>query len=125
VRGTGRVFYYWWQEGVPAGGRVVEQDRNMTVRRRYTRGGKPVAVDREGRVLFDQGETYVVEIAVRAHRPAVNVAIADLLPAGLEIANPRIATSHWNAELPEDALKDEHGHRIPYEMVTPAHVELR
>ncbi len=23
------------------------------------------------------------------------------------------------------ALKDEHGHRIPYEMVTPAHVELR
>jgi uncharacterized protein YfaS (alpha-2-macroglobulin family) len=88
-QGAGSLYYFWEMEGISAGGRVREEDNYLQVRRVFmTRDGKPMT---QG--TFKQNDLVMVVIMLRS-TPAAgevkNVAITDLLPAGLEIENPRL-----------------------------------
>ncbi|MCK4857059.1 MAG: alpha-2-macroglobulin family protein, partial [candidate division Zixibacteria bacterium] len=87
LTGKGTCYYYWRADGIPLNRDIDEYDHDLRVRRRY--------LDEEGNPLdhadFKQGDMLVAEITVKATAGAIaNVAIVDLLPAGLEIENPRL-----------------------------------
>lgn len=78
-------------EGLPIGG-VPAYDRNLQIRRRW--------LDREGQPIteLEVGDLVQVEVVLSAPGLASgerieNVAVMDLLPAGLEVENPRLASS--------------------------------
>lgn len=87
--GTGSLYYFWTLEGISPTGRITEEDQYLQVRRQFLdRNGRPL-----GRAEFRQNDLVVVKITLQAGTYAgevPNVAITDLLPAGLEIENPRI-----------------------------------
>ncbi|MET4076025.1 MG2 domain-containing protein [Hymenobacter sp. UYCo722] len=87
--GKGSLYYFWETEGISASGQVKEEDSYLKVRRQFlTRDGVPL-----GTPSFRQNDLVVVKITLEAGDGAgkiKNVAITDLLPAGLEIENPRI-----------------------------------
>ena len=87
--GSGSLFYFWETEGVSASGQVREEDAYLRVRRQFlNRDGVPL-----GTPTFRQNDLVVVKITLQSADAAgdvKNVAITDLLPAGLEIENPRI-----------------------------------
>ncbi|WP_197070480.1 alpha-2-macroglobulin family protein [Hymenobacter sp. DG25B] len=89
TQGQGSLYYFWETEGISPGGQVLEEDAYLQVRRTFlTRTGQPV-----GAPAFRQNDLVVVKITLQAPGAAgeiKNVAITDLLPAGLEIENPRI-----------------------------------
>ncbi|MGI4737098.1 MAG: alpha-2-macroglobulin family protein [Janthinobacterium lividum] len=89
AKGAGALYYFWELEGISAGGRVREEDSYLKVRRQFlTRDGAPI-----GAASFRQNDLVVVKITLQAAAAAgevKNVAITDLLPAGLEIENPRL-----------------------------------
>ena len=89
ITGTGDCYYYAETSGVPMTAQA-EKDNGLQVRR--------VLLDRAGRNVdlnhIKQGDLLVAQITVTTMEDSVdNVAIVDLLPAGLEIENPRLATS--------------------------------
>jgi uncharacterized protein YfaS (alpha-2-macroglobulin family) len=90
--GAGALYYSWEAEGISAGGRVREEDSYLKVRRQFlTRTGQPVGV-----ASFRQNDLVVVKLTIQAADAAgevKNVAITDLLPAGLEIENPRLGVT--------------------------------
>ncbi|WP_216690081.1 helix-turn-helix domain-containing protein [Hymenobacter siberiensis] len=87
--GRGSLYYYWETEGISASGQVHEEDSYLKVRRQFlNRDGVPL-----GAPVFRQNDLVVVKITLEAAESAgqvKNFAINDLLPAGLEIENPRI-----------------------------------
>ncbi|MFC6226019.1 alpha-2-macroglobulin [Hymenobacter artigasi] len=87
--GSGSLYYYWETEGISASGQVHEEDSFLKVRRQFlNRDGVPL-----GAPVFRQNDLVVVKITLESAESAgqvKNVAITDLLPAGLEIENPRI-----------------------------------
>ncbi|AYA37278.1 alpha-2-macroglobulin family protein [Hymenobacter oligotrophus] len=87
--GMGPLYYFWTLEGISRTGQVREEDQYLQVRRQFLdRTGQPL-----GRAEFRQNDLVVVKITLQAADYAgevPNVAITDLLPAGLEIENPRI-----------------------------------
>ena len=88
VSGKGSLYYYWSAEGIPRTGKCAEYDRGLRVRRQYlTRGGEPLNLARVA-----HGKVIRVKLAVESEREIPNLVISDLLPAGFEIENPRIAT---------------------------------
>ncbi|MDO7887394.1 alpha-2-macroglobulin family protein [Hymenobacter cheonanensis] len=90
--GAGALYYFWEAEGISAGGRVREEDSYLKVRRQFlTRTGQPVRA-----ASFRQNDLVVVKLTIQAADAAgevKNVAITDLLPAGLEIENPRLGAT--------------------------------
>jgi uncharacterized protein YfaS (alpha-2-macroglobulin family) len=87
IQGTGVCYYYWTAFGIPTSPDIKEFDQELTVRRRY--------LDKDGHVInydqFHQGDLVVAEITIKALTENLdNVIIADLLPAGFEIENPRL-----------------------------------
>lgn len=90
--GAGALYYFWEAEGISAGGRVREEDSYLKVRRQFlTRTGQLV-----GTASFRQNDLVVVKLTIQAADAAgevKNVAITDLLPAGLEIENPRLGVT--------------------------------
>ncbi|QNP52731.1 hypothetical protein H9L05_03000 [Hymenobacter qilianensis] len=86
--GTGSLYYFWETEGISPGGQIQEEDAYLRVRRQYlNRAGQPIGN------TFRQNDLVIVKITLQAPEAAgdiPNVAITDLLPAGLEIENPRI-----------------------------------
>jgi uncharacterized protein YfaS (alpha-2-macroglobulin family) len=87
INGTGACYYYWRADGLPAGKYIDEYDHDLVVRRRYLDDqGNPVDYQN-----LTQGELVVAKITLEAPAASVdNVAVVDLLPAGLEIENPRL-----------------------------------
>ena len=87
--GSGNLYYFWETEGISASGQVHEEDAYLRVRRQFlNRDGVPLGIP-----SFRQNDLVVVKITLEAADAAgeiKNVAITDLLPAGLEIENPRI-----------------------------------
>ncbi|SHJ12586.1 hypothetical protein SAMN02745146_2362 [Hymenobacter daecheongensis DSM 21074] len=87
--GTGSLYYFWETEGVSPVNTVREEDSFLRVRRQFlNRNGNSV-----GSPTFRQNDLVVVKITIQSADAAgdvKNVAITDLLPAGLEIENPRI-----------------------------------
>jgi len=88
VNGTGVLHYYWSVEGIPLHADAEEKDSKIKVRRRLL-SSKGEELDPQ---TILQGEMIVVEIEVENRTGVNNLVINDLLPAGLEIENPRIAT---------------------------------
>jgi hypothetical protein len=89
-QGPGGFLYYARWQGVPADGRIEEDDRGIRVRRQM--------LDLEGRSLersrWAQGDVAVVRLVLDTFDAVYdNIVIEDLLPAGLEIENPALATS--------------------------------
>jgi uncharacterized protein YfaS (alpha-2-macroglobulin family) len=103
LRGDGRVYYSLVTEGIRTDGRIALEDRNLQVRREF--------LDRNGNAVGQMGirrnDLVVVKITVTSAVDRLeNVAVNDLLPAGLEIENPRISdATHYafikNATLPD------------------------
>ncbi|MBD2766552.1 alpha-2-macroglobulin [Hymenobacter sp. BT664] len=87
--GSGNLYYFWEVEGISPSGYVKEEDSYLKVRRQFlNRAGQPL-----GTPTFRQNDLVVVKITIEAGDAAgtvKNVAITDLLPAGLEIENSRI-----------------------------------
>ena len=87
--GRGSLYYFWQLEGIAPNNEVPEEDAFLRVRRQFlTRDGQPL-----GRADFRQNDLVVVRVSLESAAAAgnvANVAITDLLPAGLEIENPRI-----------------------------------
>ncbi|MBC6697677.1 alpha-2-macroglobulin family protein [Hymenobacter puniceus] len=86
--GRGSLYYFWETEGISPTGQIREEDAYLQVRRQFlNRNGQPVGTS------FRQNDLVVVKITIQSAESAgevKNVAITDLLPAGLEIENPRI-----------------------------------
>ena len=87
IQGTGTCYYYWQAFGIPTSPDIREFDQELMVRRRYLdKEGQPIRYDQ-----FRQGDMIVAEITAKALTEDLdNVIIADLLPAGFEIENPRL-----------------------------------
>lgn len=87
--GVGNLYYFTQSEGIPVNGRILEEDKGLRVRRTYlTRNGQPVGELR-------QNDLVVVKITlVSVNKLDVeNVVVTDLLPAGLEVENPRLTNT--------------------------------
>jgi len=87
VAGSGTCYYYWQTSGVRPGVDVEEVDKGITVRR--------TILDRDGNPLdyrkIPHAQMVVVKIEMEAlSKNLKNVIICDMLPAGLEIENPRL-----------------------------------
>jgi uncharacterized protein YfaS (alpha-2-macroglobulin family) len=87
--GRGSLYYFWETEGISPTSKVLEEDSYLKVRRYFlNRNGQPM-----GTPTFRQNDLVVIKITIEAGDAAgtvKNVAITDLLPAGLEIENSRI-----------------------------------
>ena len=87
TRGKGNMYYYWEEEGIPAGSTMKESDNYLKVRKHFfDRYGKPVSGN-----TFKQNELVIVQITLEKtfSNDVQNIVITDLLPAGFEIENPR------------------------------------
>lgn len=86
AKGSGNVYYFAQSEGVPASGKISEEDKGLRVRREF--------LNREGKSVSDirQNDLVVVKISVVSTNglDVDNVVVTDLLPAGLEVENPRL-----------------------------------
>lgn len=88
MKGEGTAYYALTVSGVPLSpAEVKESDKGIKVRREYlTRDGKPVDV-----TALRQGDVIIAHITVTPIITGLeNVVIVDMLPAGLEIENPRL-----------------------------------
>jgi hypothetical protein len=110
AEGTGKIYYFWETEGLTPDGSYSEEDSHLKVRRTFfSRTGKPVTDLKNIR----RNELIVVKITLEntARNMIENVVVSDILPACLEIENPRISS------IPELAwIKD---------MSTPDHTDIR
>ncbi len=91
--GSGALYYFWQAEGLSQSTSVPEEDSYLQVRKSfYDRYGNPVSGN-----SFRQNDLIVVRVSIVStnNQRVDNVVITDMLPAGFEIENPRIA------ELPE------------------------
>lgn len=113
--GGGELFYYWELSGISKTGSYDEEDRNLKVRRAYFRkNGDPVLIPR-----FRQNDLVVVRITLSTeyNDQVDNIAVADLLPAGLEIENPRLvdmSTLPWIKDRNEPEHMDIRDDRIHF-----------
>ena len=89
TQGKGDLYYFWETEGVSADGSFIEEDSYLKVRKKF--------YDRNGRLItsnnFKQNDLVVVMLSIQCsnNKRVENVAMTDILPAGLEIENPRIS----------------------------------
>ncbi len=107
--GTGTLYYFWDTEGLSADGSFPQEDSFLQVRRTFlTRTGQPLNPE-----SIMQNDLVVVKISLASTNKASvdNVVITDMLPAGLEIENPRVGAV---AELAW--IKDNH---------EPDHLDIR
>lgn len=90
ITGKGACYYYWQASGVSADRTIQEYDNRLRVRREYfTADGDPLDTN-----SIRLGDQIVAKITAEAlDKNLENVIIDDLLPACLEIENPRLATS--------------------------------
>ena len=87
---SGACYYSVRTRGIPAPAAYKPLTAGLEVARQYlSRDGQPLAEDTAA-----QGGLVVVKFAVRATQgPLANVVLENLLPAGLEVENPRLSTS--------------------------------
>ncbi len=87
IQGQGTCYYAWRAEGIPSRLNIDEFDHDLMVRRHYL-NEQGIPADYSN---FKQGELIVGKITIKAMTEALeNVAIVDMLSAGLEIENPRL-----------------------------------
>src|SRR5207248_3116929 len=83
-----KAYVSWLATGVPTTA-PADADNGLKIRRRFLdERGKPLA-----RNLVHSGELVQVELTLESSSTLSNLVVEDLLPAGLEIENPRLETS--------------------------------
>lgn len=84
----GHAWYSILDEGVPVEAPATPQDNGLVIRRQYLdRDGNPIDLE-----AIEQGQTVVCRLLLKSEKGTVNdVVISDLVPAGLEIENPRLS----------------------------------
>lgn len=98
LTGNGECYYFMKASGISNRTDLPEYDRGLTVRRVYR--------DRQGKLLnssqIRQGDLIIAELSITTKQDNLdNIAIIDMLPAGLEIDNPRLANNSnyaWMSE---------------------------
>ncbi len=106
--GDAPVFVHLVTAGMPKEPRTEPVSEGMTITRSYLNDDGGAQSDN----VFGHGASYLVHLQLRCAVDAENVLIADLLPAGFEVVNPR---------LDADALA---GRPLPA-AATPTHLEVR
>lgn len=109
TQGKGSLYYFAQAEGLSASGKYEEIDNVLKVRKQfYSRSGQPL-----GEAKFKQNQLIVVKITLSTMNGlnVDNVVVTDMLPAGLEIENPRL-----NADRELTWIKDQS---------TPEHFDIR
>jgi len=109
TQGRGSLYYFAQAEGLSASGKYEEIDNVLKVRKQfYSRSGQPL-----GEAKFKQNQLIVVKITLSTMNGlnVDNVVVTDMLPAGLEIENPRL-----NADRELTWIKDQN---------TPEHFDIR
>ncbi len=88
--GPGIMYYSWRSRGVPVDGESMAEDRQMSISRELLDiNGNVIKADK-----LTQGSLVVVKISVDTHGETLhNLAIEDLLPAGLEVENATLKTA--------------------------------
>jgi alpha-2-macroglobulin len=88
--GPGLLYYVARAEGVPPAADIAEEDKGLSVRREFLdASGAPLNI-----AELHQGDLVVVKITLSTQdRTLDNIAIEELLPAGLEIENPNLVTT--------------------------------
>lgn len=89
VNGKGELYYFWDMEGLTKDGSYPEEDSFLKVRRTFfDRNGKKITDNK-----FEQNDLVVVQLTLQALQDdnVENIVIADILPAGFEVENPRIS----------------------------------
>lgn len=88
IEGSGNCYFYWTAFGIKRDSTIEEYDRDLQVRRRYlNKDGIPYENG------FRHGDLVIAEITVKAlNQNLENVVVVDMLPAGLEIENARLAS---------------------------------
>ncbi len=85
--GSGQLYYWWQSEGISASGAYKEEDNYIKVRRKF--------FDRFGHAIngntFKQNDLVIIQLSLeKSYSGSIeNIVLADLLPAGFEIENPR------------------------------------
>jgi hypothetical protein len=104
VQGKGNVYYYWNASGIPLKQKVEEVDAGLRVRRTF--------LDRSGNQInkndIKQGQVVVVELYVEGDWNYENVVIADMLPSGFAIENPRLQTNDGSGLASEKDFMPDH-----------------
>ena len=98
IRNAGEApfFYSVIAAGVPSEPPTESVASHMKIRREFLDAttGKPIPVPENGPIAFAKGDCVAVRIVLDTEIPGLDqVVVSDLLPAGLEIENPRLATS--------------------------------
>ncbi len=88
IEGEGNCYYHWSAFGIRRDSSIEEYDRDLQVRRRYlNQDGTPYENE------FKHGDMVIAEITVKAlNFNLENVVVVDMLPAGFEIENARLAS---------------------------------
>lgn len=105
TKGSGKLYYFWNLEGLTRDGSFKQEDSFLKVRRQYfDRFGKPLASN-----TFKQNDLVIVKISLVSlgSNNVNNVVVTDILPAGLEVENPRI-TDQTGMSWVKDATIPEH-----------------
>jgi len=87
VKGNGGFYYFTELSGISSDGSLTEEDSYIKVRRTFfDRNGKQIGNN------FRQNDLIVVRISLQSQYAGTveNVAVTDMLPAGLEIENTRL-----------------------------------
>lgn len=130
ISNTGTIPIYINVEmgGLPLQPRTVVVEEGVSIKRQYFREGGGTIEDN----TFGQGEQCVVALTIRPKRDLENLMLVDMLPAGLEVANPRLEPEiQPNAEQQEnndaDGNENENNSETNNEnpILTPAHLEVR
>ncbi len=95
VKGNGTCYYYWEAFGVSRDSYIQQYGNGIHMSRRYlTPDGSRV------KNVFKQGELIIAEITFESLNGVLeNVAVVDMLPAGFEIENSRLASRQDTPEL--------------------------
>jgi uncharacterized protein YfaS (alpha-2-macroglobulin family) len=113
--GQGTLYYFWDTQGLSADGSFPQEDSFLQVRRTFlTRTGQPLSPDN-----IPQNDLVVVKISLASisKQAVANIVITDMLPAGLEIENPRVgavAELNWIKDNTEPSYLDIRDDRINF-----------
>jgi alpha-2-macroglobulin len=100
--------------GLPLQPRTTPIAEGLNIKRTYLHeAGKPVQENR-----FAHRDQYIVELSIKPKRDLENLLIVDLLPAGFEVANPRLEP---DIQPPDNQNENNNSNTI----FTPAHLEVR
>jgi uncharacterized protein YfaS (alpha-2-macroglobulin family) len=105
--GASQVYISVTAYGIPTDATTEAVYEGLAVKREFLVGKEFTA-----QTTFRQGDTYVVAIHLECDQPTENIIVADLLPAGFEVENPRLNA----ADMPQVPMEN---------AVSPSHLEIR